>query len=677
MRDDGFILVLTAFAAAFVTSNSFFISREATFSRTFLACENGYSESLLRRTRKRPLGWSPLWIPMHSNDRSMNRMQKRSRNLLKQLKMTKVHESDAYDDYESDNTDTSDWDGNFDNLPDEEFGEYTMDSWGNHIEDEQDLDNFLNSVFDEDDSVDLVDLDTKILQDQIPDFKSIRPAEKEQVASSSPGSQMKDRNFDFIRPLKYLTLDETETMASLMSNFTLTPASQIAYFYLHNTLGVSDEIMWKITLECGSVLGLTTLNLERKVSTLKRFMNLSDQDIREIIEKQPTVLQLNPETNIGPTLSFLVRSLDLTKDELRTIVVKYPSTLCYSIENLKNKITFFLETLGCSKEQARTLLVSTPQLLTLSVSSGTGLMAKYNFFRYDVELSKNCIRNFILANPRILACYSFENNLVPKLIGFFMIRLDMSSTHVEKMLLNYPFVMDRSLEGHLNPCAHYFCDEVGFSPQELRTVVVKFPRILSYSLKKIKHVAGFLRYEVGCSGIQTKRILYQAPQVVCLNNEKLRSKVTYLQKALDLNEFELRKLISGMPSVLKCSIEKNIAPKVEYLSAELGDSLKDIIVLQPSLLGYSLEKRVRTRLEQLKDKGVPLRKITIGITLTDDKFRKWIHSESLSPDEKATMRWKKRRGLLEDFETKPVKTSSGKHVIDKAARIISWTRPVE
>jgi hypothetical protein len=485
--------------------------------------------------------------------------------------------------------------------------------------------------------------------------------------------------------LNYLTNDETAIMSSLlMENFTLAPASQIAYFYLHNSLGLSEDTMWKITLEYGSILGLTSLNLERKVNLLKRTMNLSKEDLQVILHKQPSVLQLNPDKNLGPTLSYLARSLGLSKDDLRSIVLAYPSILCYSLKNLEQKIEFFRETLGCSQDKARNLLVSTPQLLTLSVTSGLGLMAKYNMLRFDVELSESSIKEIIIANPRILACYGFESNLVPKLIGFFMVRLDMSATQVEKMLLNYPLLMDRSLEGHLQPFADYFCDQINFSPQELRTVVLKFPRILSYSLIKIKHVAGFLRYEVGLTGAQSKRILYQAPQVIGLNDETLRSKITFLQTSLDLSGEELRKILSGMPSVLKCSMEQNITPKVSYLFSELDNSLetlKRILVLQPTLLGYSLEKRIKPRLEQLKQRGIPLQKITIGITMTEPNFHAWLETESMSPQDKARMRWRKRRGLADHSAgfaaSQRSEHTHGMRVHDKEARIISWTRPVE
>jgi len=115
----------------------------------------------------------------------------------------------------------------------------------------------------------------------------------------------------------------------------------IAYFYLRDTLGLSEETMWKITLDAGSLLGMTPRNLDKKVSLLRRTMNLSDEDVRVILGKQPALLHYSAERNLAPTILFLVRALDLSKGELRGMIIECPSILGYSLENLKKKFGFF------------------------------------------------------------------------------------------------------------------------------------------------------------------------------------------------------------------------------------------------------------------------------------------------------------------------------------------------
>ncbi len=46
-----------------------------------------------------------------------------------------------------------------------------------------------------------------------------------------------------------------DALPTLGLNLTQSLVPDIAYYYLQNTLGLSEETMWKITLEAGSVLG--------------------------------------------------------------------------------------------------------------------------------------------------------------------------------------------------------------------------------------------------------------------------------------------------------------------------------------------------------------------------------------------------------------------------------------
>ena len=74
-------------------------------------------------------------------------------------------------------------------------------------------------------------------------------------------------------------------------------------------------------------------------------MDLNDDNIRDILTKQPSILHLSSNRNVSAKVLFLVRYLDLSKSELRQMFVSYPCILCYSMENLK-KIHFFESVMG-------------------------------------------------------------------------------------------------------------------------------------------------------------------------------------------------------------------------------------------------------------------------------------------------------------------------------------------
>lgn len=413
-----------------------------------------------------------------------------------------------------------------------------------------------------------------------------------------------------------------ENLDSLLSG----ESSNLAYFFLQNEIGLSEEAMWKITLEAGSVLGMTANTLRRKTDLLRRTMDLSATELRTLLVRQPTILHMSADKNLAPTILFLVRALDLSKEELRAIVVRFPCVLCYATSNLKSKINFFTKLMGFSPAECRRLLISEPKLLTAGVK--TGLIPHMRFFLKDMEIPLEKLRTVVRKNPKVLL-YSLEANLIPKLVFFFIMILRMEPSHISRMLLSFPQILDYNLDNHIVPIIRYLQHELGFSPIEVRQILLKFPRFVTYSLRRVKHLVGMLRFELGLQAADVKRVLYQAPQAVGLDEENLKEKVEFLRGTFLLSDDELRGVLAGMPTLLLCSIEKNLRPKAKYLKKSFAlngdlDELRETILAQPALLGYSLSKRIRPRLEKLLEIGGHPRAITIGITMKEEAFDEWL-----------------------------------------------------
>lgn len=361
-------------------------------------------------------------------------------------------------------------------------------------------------------------------------------------------------------------------------------------------------------------------------------MNLSDEDVRNMLGKQPTLLHLSADRNLAPTILFLVRALDLSKSELRTMVMECPSILSYSLENLRKKIAFFaaLNNGEDGIDSIRELLVGTPKLLLASVD--TGLVPKLKFMTNEINFSLDEIRRLVKRNPKLLL-YSLDENLREKIVFFFILQLHMEPQEVRRILLAYPQIMNYNLENHLKPISEYFMTELKFSAAEVGSITLKFPRLFSYSLFKIKHVIGFLRYELELDPRQVKRVFFQAPQVLGLGESSLKEKLNFLRNRLNLTTEELGLVLSKMPTLVCLGIESSLVPKLEYLEKTLLDErpqgnqlLREIILKQPTILGYSLHGRLQPRMEQLLKARIPPSKITVGITMSEIRFHKWLSS---------------------------------------------------
>jgi hypothetical protein len=410
---------------------------------------------------------------------------------------------------------------------------------------------------------------------------------------------------------------DTTTVLSLQD-------STISYFYLQNELGLSEEAMFKITMEAGSALGMTANTVRGKVDVLRKTMDLSDEDLRSILTTQPTLLHLSATKNLAPTILFLVRQLDLGKEDLRTLVVAYPCILAYSIDNLHYKIRFFLDHMQYSVKQCRNLLLSEPKLLAASVDGG--LMPRLRFLKGEMEFPLPDIQTLCQKNPTILL-KSLDDNLRPKLIFFLIMTLHMSPKEVLKMLLSYPHFLEYHLDDHIRPMVRYLLVELDFSAHEIARMLLKCPRLVTHSLYKIKHVVGYLRYELGLQATDVRRVFYQAPTLVGLTTETLQKKVAFLEACT--SAAQIRKVIVGMPTLLNLSVENNLRPKVEYLREQLGghDELKQAIDRLPTLLGYSFEKRIQPRLQAILQAGVDGSSLTVGIPMKQDKFEKWLQAK--------------------------------------------------
>ena len=445
-----------------------------------------------------------------------------------------------------------------------------------------------------------------------------------------------------------------------LDNILASLETDLSYFYLRDELGISEDVMWKITNDAPSVLGLKANNVRNKVHVLQSLVGFSDEEIRKLITSQPTLLQLSVKKNLSPTILYWIRQLEIGKNELKKLIMGCPALLKYSRANMHRKLMFFQTTMGYSLSECRKLLMKEPRLLTCSVK--TGLIPRLNFLHKEVEISLPNIRTIVQKNPRVLLM-SLEQNLTPKCVFYFIMTLQLETKDVGKMLLKYPQILDYNLEHHILPIHHYFLS-LDFSTHEFSRIIQRYPRLITYSLIHTKRRIGYLRFELYLEADAIRRILYQCPQIVSLGQENLETTVDFLLQTVapntslvgrqstngkrnkmptessangeELVETDdrdalaiLQILITGLPTLLTLSIDKNLRPKVEYLRDKLGqEELSSALLRMPPLLGYSLENRIKPRLEGMYDAKIPLGKITQAITLKQDAFETWLERQT-------------------------------------------------
>ena len=449
-------------------------------------------------------------------------------------------------------------------------------------------------------------------------------------------------------------------------------STNVSYFYLKNELGLSEEVMWKITYDAGPVLGMTADNIRRKVQVLRDLMDLTDEELRTIVERQPSVLQLSADKNLSPTILNLLRLLDFSRGELKALIVAFPGILTYSQANLRSKIRFFTHILGLSIEDTRKVFLKEPKLFRTGVH--TGLFPRMKFLVRDVQVSVEDLRKIVVRHPRILS-YSLENNLVPKLVFYCLLTIRLEPLQVSQLLTKYPEFMVYNLDQQILPITRYFLQDLDFSLPEFQKILLRYPRLVTNSLTKIKHVLGYLRFEMDMSAAQVRRVLYQAPSLLGLATDTtLRDKVTYIRDALDLDDAQWKQLLTGIPSILLLSVEKNLQPKFAYLTEAFErdvKGLREAILRLPTLLGYSLEKRIIPRMEAIRKAGIDdPGSITVCIPMKEESFDKWLRGRVRKLDKQHQTERKEERIVL-SIVSNPVPPPSA---AESTGRVVHWTR---
>eukprot|EP00527_Entomoneis_sp_CCMP2396_P005092 CAMPEP_0198146132 /NCGR_PEP_ID=MMETSP1443-20131203/27601_1 /TAXON_ID=186043 /ORGANISM="Entomoneis sp., Strain CCMP2396" /LENGTH=334 /DNA_ID=CAMNT_0043809979 /DNA_START=1 /DNA_END=1002 /DNA_ORIENTATION=- len=325
--------------------------------------------------------------------------------------------------------------------------------------------------------------------------------------------------------------------------------------------------------------------------------------------------------------------------------------------------------MGYTVPETRALFLKEPNLWRASVK--TGLIPRMRFLVRDMEIPRDVLATIVTKNPRMLL-YSMDYNLVPKLIFYCIMTLDMNPDHIRKLLTSFPQFMDYNLDRHTLPISRYFIKDLEFSPSEFRCILLAYPKLVSNSLSKIKHMVVFLRYEIGLTGTQVKRVLYQAPQVLGLRDANVRDKVQFLEKAFDFDAEELQSVLSGMPRLLVLNVQRNLKPKILYLRQAFDgnqESLRSAILRLPPLLGYSLEQRITPRMKSiLQEPSLEPSCITVGITLKSDKFESWLMKR------KQKLMKKPKPDKASEFDESIIRNS----LVDSENRpgpIVHWTRP--
>ncbi|KAK9819840.1 hypothetical protein WJX72_003114 [[Myrmecia] bisecta] len=151
----------------------------------------------------------------------------------------------------------------------------------------------------------------------------------------------------------------------------------------------------------------------------------------------------------------------------------------------------------------------------------------------------------------------------------------------------------------------FFTEEVGMSREQVRRMLVKYPRIMEYSVLHVlwPHLQFFL--DAGVPKNDMPKVVVRAPMVMQMSiANTLEPRIYYLTDRVGISEELIGKVIARLPQILSYS-EDAMHERVEFL-LENGLSQADIaraVASHPQLLHYRTESMQR-RLAWLRQIGL-------------------------------------------------------------------------
>jgi mTERF domain-containing protein len=195
-----------------------------------------------------------------------------------------------------------------------------------------------------------------------------------------------------------------------------------------------------------------------------------------------------------------------------------------------------------------------------------------------------------------------------------------------------PSVLTASVRAHLRPVFAFLSDDLGVPETAHRRVVIKCPRVLGCSVRdQLRPALIYLRR----LGFRDGRALaLQDPILLVSSVERtLAPKLEYLA-GLGMSRDDAIAMVLRCPALFTFSIERNYKPKFEYLVEAMGGGVEDVKAF-PQYFAFSLEKRIAPRHRAAEEAGVAL-PLPDMLKATDEEFAEMIAKEKSLQEQRAT-----------------------------------------
>ena len=191
---------------------------------------------------------------------------------------------------------------------------------------------------------------------------------------------------------------------------------------------------------------------------------------------------------------------------------------------------------------------------------------------------------------------------------FLKSALSLNNKKLEIMLAKQPGLLSKGINGTERKL-QYLQARLSLNKQQLSKMVQLLPSLLTYDIdENMEAKLQYLQKRLMLEEKELIKFVLKCPALLGFSTaENMEPKLEYFQKRLSMDDEQLRELFIKSPTLFGLSIELNLEPKIAFFESLIGvHAAKALLIANPSMLTRSLEKRMKPRVVEVQEAGLPI-----------------------------------------------------------------------
>eukprot|EP00752_Nemacystus_decipiens_P002704 g2525.t1 len=303
---------------------------------------------------------------------------------------------------------------------------------------------------------------------------------------------------------------------------------------------------------------------ERKslLGWLEGEVRMGPRGVADMLEQEPRLAEQGREAVLG-RLGWLKERLMLSEEQIRSLVHRRPSVLCRSVEDgMEPKVRWLQEELNLSDAEVAAMVTSSPNVLTTSIRDS--MAPKLGWLSRRLTLSNEQLAMVVTSCPQVLTS-SIEGALEPRL-RWLQAHLQIGGSVLRERVLTFPWLLNLSEKGKLEPTYDFLKTELLLDDVDIRKTLFRNPRMFLTPMRPTyASVKKWLRESVGMQEEEAVRVVTRDARILLRSTDVLDSKVAFFCQEMGATLEDVRAVLLKSPNLLLVSVDLVLAPRVAAL----------------------------------------------------------------------------------------------------------------